>query len=155
MSLFLDGRQKADRQAIVYLDPLNEDFTSPHGKVKLQSRWVEGTDGNLQEIMWVFKDVGIETAFDQMLIDNGRDDTIHKEQDEEAMIAAMNVNALVAEAGLRRDEESGVGQIVVVIRRIIIGKRWVQNSWKAPLKEGETNDVPMGGVVKDVSHTTG
>lgn len=154
-SLFLDGRQKADRQAIVYLDPLNEDFASPHGKIKLQSRWVESHDGNLQEIMWVFKDVGIETAFDQMLINNCRDDTSHKEQDEEAMIAAMNATALGAEAGLRKDEESGVGQIVVVIQRIILGKKWVQNTWKAPHKEGEANDVLMGGVVKDVSHTTG
>lgn len=37
-SLFLDGRQKADSQAIVYLDPLNEYFASPYGKIKLQCR---------------------------------------------------------------------------------------------------------------------
>lgn len=102
-SLFLDGRQKADRQAIVYLDPLNEDFASLYGKIKLQFRWVEGNDGNLQEIMWVFKDVGIEKAFDQMLINNCRDDTSQKEQDEKAMIAAMNATVLVAEAGIRKD----------------------------------------------------
>lgn len=105
--------------------------------------------------MWVFKDVGIETAFDQMLIDNCRDDTSHKEQDEEAMIAAMSATVLGAEVGLRKDEESGVGQIVVVIQRVILGKKWVQNIWKAPHKEGEVNDVQMGGAVKDVSHTTG
>lgn len=151
----MDGRQKADRQAIVYLDPLNEDFASPCGKIKLHSRWVQGNDGNLQENLWVFRDVGIETAFDQMLIDNGQDDTSDKEQDEEAVIAAMNATVLGAEAGLRKDEERGVGQIVIVIQRVIIGKKWVQNSWKAPHKEGDANDVVMGGVVKEVSHTTG
>lgn len=105
--------------------------------------------------MWVFKDVGMETAFDQMLINNCRDDSSPKEQDEESMIAAMNATVLGAEAGLRKDEESGAGQIVVVLQRVIIAKKWVQNRWKAPHKEGEVNDIIMGGVVKDVSHTTG
>lgn len=63
-SLFLDNRQTAHRQAIVYLDPLNEDFASPCGKIKLHSRWVQGNDGNLKEYLWGFKDVGIETAFE-------------------------------------------------------------------------------------------
>lgn len=116
---------------------------------------MQGNDGNLQENLWVFKDVGIETAFDHMLIDNGRDDTSDKEQDEEAVIAAMNGTVLGAEAGIRKDEERGVGQIVIVIQRVILGKKWVQKSWKAPHKEGEANDVAMGGVVKDLSHTTG
>lgn len=71
------------------------------------------------------------------------------------MIAAMNATVLVAEAGIRKDEESGVGQIIVIIQRVIIGKKWVQNSWKVSHKEGKVNDVFMGGVVKDVFHTTG
>lgn len=104
--------------------------------------------------MWVFKDVGIETAFDQMLIDNGRDGASDKEQNEEAVTAAMNDTVLGAEAGHRKDEERGVGQIVVVIRKVKLGTKWVQKIWKAPHKEGETNDVVMGDVVKDVSHTT-
>ena len=116
---------------------------------------MQGNDGNLQENLWVFKDVGIETAFDQMLIDNGPDDSSDKKYDQEAAIAAFNATVLGAEAGLRKDEERGVGQIVIVIRRVIISKKWVQNSWKAPHKEGEAYDVVMGGVVRDVSHTTG
>ncbi len=157
-SLFLDGREKAERQAIIYLDPFNEDFSHPEGKIKLQSRWVQGADGNMKEIFWVFKDVGIETAFDQMLIDSGRDGSNHgnlDEQDEDAVIAAMNATALGAEEGVNRDEKRSIGQILIVIRRIIVGPKWLESRYHPPHKEGDADEIDMSGMTNEISHTTG
>lgn len=90
-----------------------------------------------------------------MLIGNDWVDTDHKGQDREAIITAMNATLLGAEVELREDEEIVVGQIVIVAQRVILGKKWAQNSWKAPHKEGEEDGVIMGDVVRVVSYTIG
>ncbi len=73
-TLYLDGRENAERKVIVYLDPEDEEFFWPDGRVFFKSRWVETQTGGLVERGWVFKDVGIETAFEKMLISDKRAD---------------------------------------------------------------------------------
>ncbi|MCJ1468417.1 hypothetical protein MMC07_007045 [Pseudocyphellaria aurata] len=154
-SLFLDGRQKPERKIVVYLDIHDEDFAYPDGRVAFKSRWVQGNDGNLKEHCWVFKDVGIETAFDKMLISGDEKYAeILEEEDEMDMIASMKATGLGAEKNLEEDN-SNVGQILVVIERVVLGRKWQDNHYRPKHKEGEAEDVDMAGVKNDITHTTG
>lgn len=154
-SLFLDGRQKAERKIVVYLDPMDEDFAYPDGKVAFKSRWVQGNDGKLNEHSWVFKDVGIDTAFDKMLI-SGHEHfaEIQEEEDEMDMVASMEASGLGAEKNLEEDN-SNVGQILVVIERVILGRKWKENHYRPKHKDGDGEDVDMAGVKNEITHTTG
>lgn len=155
-SLFLDGRQKAERKVVVYLDSSDQDFAGPDGKVTFRSRWVQGNDGSLKEHSWVFKDVGIETVFDKMLI-NGGDDCaeIREELDEDIMVAAMTATDLGVERNVEEDK-SNIGQILVVIERVILGPKWMDKHYCSKHQEGEEiEDVDMAGVKNEITHTTG
>ncbi|KAI9791656.1 MAG: hypothetical protein M1835_000207 [Candelina submexicana] len=154
-SLYIDGRSKPERRVVVYLDPEDDDFNAPEGKVSFKSRWVQGRDGRLQEHTWLFKDVGIETVFDKMLISGKRSasDTIYK-RDEEDLIAAMNCTDIEGE-GIDKNQKVKAGQIVVTLQRIKLGEKWEDRHYRAGHKEGEGEDVDMEGAEKDVTHTTG
>ena len=155
-SLFLDGRQKAERRIVVYLDPKDEDFSPPNGKVKFKSRWVQGSDGAMREHSWVFKDVGIETVFDKMLINGERNSAGElAEQDEDTMIAAMNATELGAGGNSQKDEKSGIGQILVVIQRVILGNKWIEPNYRSKHQEGEAEDVDMDGIKNEITHSAG
>ncbi|KAI9717553.1 MAG: hypothetical protein M1812_004694 [Candelaria pacifica] len=153
-SLYIDGRSTPERKLIVYLDPEEEDFNEPGGKVQFKSRWVEGRGGRLQEHSWLFKDVGIETAFDKMLISGARgaSETVYK-RDEEDLIAAMNCADIDGE-GTEKDQKVKAGQIVVTIERVKLGEKWEDRNYRARYKEGEGEDVDMEGAQKDITHTT-
>lgn len=56
-SLYLDGRRTPERRVVVYLDPDNEDFTGPDGKVLFKHRWVQTSDDTMTEHAWIFKEV--------------------------------------------------------------------------------------------------
>lgn len=56
-SLYLDGRRLPERKVVVYLDPDDEDFSDPNGKVSFKHRWVQADDGTMTEHAWVFKEV--------------------------------------------------------------------------------------------------
>ncbi len=154
-SLYLDGRSRPERRVIVYLDPDDDDFNQPHGRVQFKSRWVEGRDGRLQEHCWLFKDVGIETVFDKMLISGkrGASDTVYM-REEDDLIAAMNCTDIQGE-GVDKEQKAKAGQIVVTLERVKLGEKWEDPKYRPSYKEGESVDVDMEGAKKDVSHTTG
>jgi hypothetical protein len=120
--LYLDGRKKAERKAIIYLDPDDEDFVKPNGEVILKYRWVQLENGTMKEQAWVFKDVGIETLFDQMLIKGDVDTStpVHV-RDENALIDAMNATAMEAK-DTEKEEKTEIGKIVVELHRVKLGE---------------------------------
>lgn len=155
-SIYLDGRRKAERKIIVYLDPDDEDFNRPDGKVQFKTRWVEGRDGKLREHGWMFKDVGIETVFDKMLLSGDRRTSRKVSiRDEDSIIAAMNATDLGAEGDVEREEKTKLGQIVITFERVKLGEKWVDDRYQAKHKEGEADDVDMGGASSGITHTAG
>ena len=70
-TLYLDGREKAERRVIVYLDPEYEDFSpgfkGDTARQIMRSRLVRGNDGSIHEHAWIFKDIGIEVRVSQPL----------------------------------------------------------------------------------------
>lgn len=155
-SLFLDGRQKAERKVIVYLNPNDEDFAYPDGKVTLRSRWVQGNDGSLKEHSWVFRDVGIDTIFDKMFISGGENCAeILEEHDEDAMVAAMRSTGLGVEGDVN-EEKSNLGQILVIVQRVVLGTKWHDKQYHSKHQEDdEAEDVDMAGAKNEITHTTG
>lgn len=140
----------------MYLDPDDVDYNHPDGKVQMKTRWVEGRDGRLKEHAWVFKDVGIETVFDKMLIsgDHQLSGNVNK-RDEDAIIAAMGSTGLEPDGDIKREEKSQVGQIVVEIQRVKLGEKWDDKNFRAKFKEDDVKDVDMEGANSDITHTAG
>ena len=117
---------------------------------------MQGRDGSLKEHSWVFKDVGIETAFDKMLISGSENYAeVLEGHDEDAMIAAMGKTDL-AQEGNNEDDQSNVGQILVVFERVLLGPKWQDNQYRSKHQEGEEGeDVDMAGMKNEITHTTG
>lgn len=155
-SMFLDGREKAERRVVIHLDPNHEEFRGPDGKVMIRSRLVRGRDGTLNEHSWVFKEVGIETLLNKMFICGGQDSTEDlEERSEDGLIDAMNGAKLGAETNLSQDEKSNVGKISVVIQRVILGENWEQPHYRPGYQEGDADDVEMNGMKNGITHTAG
>ena len=155
-TLFLDGRTKPERKVIVYLDPDDDDYHYPSGEVVISTRWAQGQDGTIKEQAWVFKDVGIETIFDKMLIDGDIGITSPTpKRAEDVIVKAMNTACLDAEGGVESEEKSRVGQIVVVIERVKLGEKWRDPDFRAKHNENEMQDVDMGDAGRDITHITG
>ena len=153
-SLYLDGRQRPERRVIVYLDPKHHDFPQPDGKVRFRSRWSQGENGVLVEHAWVFKDVGIETLFEKILISEGHNQADRANQpDEDAMITAMNATELGAEGNIKNGERCSVGQIVIVVERIVIGVKRSEENYRPKHRDGQADDVNMDDLGNDITHT--
>jgi len=150
-TLYLDGRRKAERKLIVYLDPNHEDF-GPEGKSIFKSRWVQTQDGGIQEHAWVFNDIGIDTILDKLVLaDTGKEPA----EDELAIIAAMEGAGIIAEPDIEREGRKKIGQIEVKISRVILGRKSVNYHYRPKHMEGENEDVDMDGADPELTHTTG
>ena len=106
------------------------------------------------EHAWVFKNVGIETVFEKMLISEGHNRANGANQtDEDAMITAMKATELGAEGNIRNDEMCSVGQIVIVIERIVVGVKWNEENYRPKHQDGQADDVNMDDVGHNITHT--
>lgn len=154
-SLYLDGRQKPERRAIVYLDPKYHDFPQPDGKIRFRARWTQGENGTLVEHAWVFKDVRIENVFDKLSISKSRNrvNKANHLDDDDAMIAAMNATELGVENNIKNDEKCSIGQIVIVVQRIIVGVKWSNENYRPEHRGGEADDVNMDDLSDEITHT--
>lgn len=148
VSLYLDGRQTPERRAIVYLDPCHPDFDAV---VIMKSRMVQNRYGILTEHAWVFKDVGIETIFENMLIDGH----LEEETLEDEMVEAFGSAVLDAERDIAREERVHVGKIVVELQRVTLSDKRTKHDFKAKHQEGEADDIDMGGIRPDIAHSAG
>lgn len=150
-TLYLDGRRKAERKVIVYLDPNHEDF-GPGGTSIFRSRWVQTQDGGIQEHAWVFNDIGIDTIFNKLVLANtGKGPG----EDEIAIIAAMEGTGIITEPDIEREARKKAGQIEVRISRVILGRKSVNYYYQPKHMEGEKEDVDMDGPDPELTHTTG
>ena len=148
VSLYLDGRQTAERKAVVYLNPHDPDFDAV---VRIKSRMVQDRNGTLTEHAWVFKEVGIETIFEKMLI-NGH---LTEETPEDEIVEAFESTGLGAESDITREERSRVGKIVVELKRVTLGDKRTKPDFKAKHQEGEADDIDMDGIRPDIAHSAG
>lgn len=147
--LYLDGRRKPERKIIVYTDPADEDFNSPDGKVAFKHRWVQSADGKLIEHAWVFKEKAIETVFDKLMIEGSQANV--EDEDDDALIKAMESSGF--EKG-HTEREGRVGQIVVELRRIVLGAKRTEANYRSQHQEGQVEDSVME-VRPDIIHETG
>ncbi|KAL9037393.1 MAG: hypothetical protein Q9180_003741, partial [Flavoplaca navasiana] len=150
-TLYLDGRKKPERKVVVYLDPTDEDFNPPNGLVKFKCRTVQGRDGVLKEKAWVFREIGIETMFDKIALRENAGDTIELE---DVLVDAMNTSRLGDDVVVN-EENDKIGQIVVELERVKLGKKYKERDYRPKHMEGDRDDIDMGDVGSHVVHTTG
>ena len=137
----------------MYLDPADRDFNAPDGKVNFRHRWVQSKDGSLTEQAWVFKEKAIEGVFDRLMITGGQVTT--EGCDEEAMVHAMQSAGLTNEDDFG-SEKNKVGQIVVEIKRIVLGQKTYDNNYRSKHQEGrDEGDISMDGLKPEITHATG
>lgn len=116
---------------------------------------MQGKDGAVEEHAWVFKDVGIETLFDKLLIAESHHQANRANQfDEDSMIAAMNATELGSEGNIKNDEKSCVGQIVIVVQRIVLGFKWNEENYRPKHRNDQADDVDMDDLGNGITHTT-
>lgn len=136
---------------MVYTDPADTDFNTPDGKVTFKHRWVQSADGRMTEHAWVFKEKAIETVFDKLMIAGSQANV--EVQDDVALIKAMESSGLDTQG--KPEKECKVGQIVVELRRIVLGKKRTEANYRSPHQEGQGEDIDMEGVRRDITHATG
>lgn len=149
-SVYLDGRREPERSCIVYLDPNNPDFRHERNGVSyLSHRWVQQKDGRIMQHSWVFKEVGIESLLDKLLIggDISADDAIATKDEEELLVA-------LGDTGIHDKEETKqLGQITVQLRRVNVTASYATRDFRPKFSEGQKEDVNMTDV-DGVSHTS-
>ena len=153
-ALFLDGRSRPERKVIIYTDPDDSDFNHPDGKVVFKYRWMQTKDGSIAEHGWVFKDKAIETVFDKLILSGAGTEPKEKGNDEDALLEALESSWLGTKDNVQ-DEKSKVGQIVVEISRVMLGRKHREDDYRAKLQEGMDDDVNMEEVQGDITHATG
>ena len=147
-ALYLDGRMKSECKAFIFTDPSDSHFQRPDGKISLTHRRVQSRDGRIIEQGWAFKEKAIELVFDKLNLEGQQ-----KDSDEAAL-----VNALVSSQLSAADEgqdKTGVGQILVEIRRVTVGPSYIESGHKARFKEGQYDDVDTNGLQGEITHRTG
>ncbi|KAL8781400.1 MAG: hypothetical protein Q9203_001490 [Teloschistes exilis] len=151
-TLYLDGRKKPERRSVVYLDSQHEDFSQPDGRIQFKSRLVQLHDGRLEEKAWVFKELGIETVFNKIALRDSSKDVM---EPEDQLVDAMG-KSLIGDKELEVAEgRRKVGQIVVELHRITLGRPYYEPRYRASHRDGENEDVDMEGLTTDAAHTTG
>ncbi|KAL8665128.1 MAG: hypothetical protein Q9202_002528 [Teloschistes flavicans] len=151
-TLLLDGRKKAERRSVVYLDSRHEDFNQPDGLIQFKSRLVQQHDGRLVEKAWVFKELGIETIFNKIGLRDGTRDTV---EPDDQLVDAMGKSSIGYKDPEVTEERGKVGQIVVELHRITLGRPYYEPRYRASHLDGENEDVDMEGLTNDAAHTTG
>ena len=101
---------------------------------------------------WVFKDVGIESMFDKLLLSRDVKEEEANKEDEDAIINAMNSLGTKEEDG--DEEEAKVGVISIILHRIKVGYEYDDRDFNPSYREDEGADVDMADANK-VTHTTG
>ncbi|KAL9026398.1 MAG: hypothetical protein Q9196_004931 [Gyalolechia fulgens] len=150
-TLYLDGRIKPERTLIVYLDPNDDDFSHPNGEVMFKCRHVQGENGSVNEQAWVFKEIGIETVFEKIALRDRAEDLLDPE---DVLVNAFNDSKLGGERSQVDEERGKVGQIVIELERVSLGKKYRDRNYRAMHSEGDMDDVDMEGGSQEVAHTT-
>ena len=145
-SLYLNGQQKAERIAGVILDPGHQYYNL--GRISMKDRLVRAADGSLRKYPWVFNDIGIHRFMDRMAI--SEDHATTDSNDERTV--AMNIAALDLENDVEKEEKKGLGQIEVIIERVVVQEGLKIDDYHPRHSEGEPEDDSMSEPPLDLSH---
>lgn len=148
-SLYLDGRKTPERRCIVYLDRKHPDFPK-NGRITMAHRWVQSPDGSIMQHAWVFKEVGIETLLDKLLLGNNGEsgDNIVKRDEEELL------NALAATGLEDKEESKAAGQIQITLQKVTVGLPYDEWNYHTTHRAGQREDIDMADM-DGLTHTTG
>lgn len=105
----------------------------------------------MTEHAWQFKEKAIETVFDRLMIAGSQANA--EAQDDDALIKAMESSGFDAQG--KTEKKSKVGQIVVELQRIRLGKKRTEANYRSHHQEGKDEDIDMEGVGRDITHETG
>ena len=130
------------------MDPSDTHFERPDGKILLTHRRVQSKDGRIIEQGWAFKERAIESVFDKLNLTDQQ-----KDSDEAALVNALVSSQL--SAANEGQYKSGVGQILVKIYRVQLGRPYVNEGYKAKFKEGQYDDVDTNELQGEITHRTG
>ena len=145
-TLRLDGRRSFEKRSIVYCDREHPNYSISKGEIIMKFRAYRDEDGYIRECGWLFKEVGIESIFDQLLVSTGEDDEAVPAKDEEELLSAFSgLGANSLEDG---EEKSTVGQIEITFDRVTVGETR-HDYWRADYGD---DDMELGG--KDLSTVT-
>ncbi|KAL8945074.1 MAG: hypothetical protein Q9216_000058 [Gyalolechia sp. 2 TL-2023] len=140
-TLYLDGRSKPERSLIVCLDPNNDAFP-PNGTVSFKCRRVQGENRTVNEQAWVFKEVGIETILEKMAL---RDRPQGLRDPEDILVNALHESYLGGEDSQANEERRKVGQIVIKLERVSLGKRFEDHNYHEKHSRSDNDDVDVEG----------
>ncbi|KAI4170522.1 MAG: hypothetical protein LQ343_004899 [Gyalolechia ehrenbergii] len=145
-TLYLDGRIKSERALIVHLDPNDDDFSHPNGEATFRCRRVQGGNGFVNEQAWLFKEIGIETVFEKIVL---RDPTDDLQDPEDVLVNALKDSGLGGERSQVKEERAKVGQIVIELKRVLLGKKFNNRDYRPMHSEGDKDDVEMDGASQE------
>ncbi|KAK5009114.1 hypothetical protein LTR28_002628 [Elasticomyces elasticus] len=148
-TLYLDGRKQPEKCMVVDLDPNHNDHKS---RVVFTHRRQEGADGTLRKCTWYFRDVGVETLLDKLLINQDDDESqpfVRRDGED-----ALETTRARLEDGLENKEEVvKLGQIEIVCERVTFGHKHLDTNFEAAHSEGKI-DIDIDEASR-VSHTAG
>ncbi|KAI9737773.1 MAG: hypothetical protein M1834_009141 [Cirrosporium novae-zelandiae] len=150
--IYLDGRSIPERRYVIYLDPEDEDFRL---QTTLRGRLTCNPDGKIVEYSWHFQDVGVETVFDKLIISGEPKSSNFIIQEEEKLLSAMKKVVMGATNPHAEEGNPQPGQIVIKLRRVILGEKGADPDFKGAHEMGKNEDVNMKNAGDNVSHTTG
>ena len=102
----------------------------------------------LKSCGWVFKEVGIETVFDKLMISGGPDsDEKIEKMDEDQIISAMNTTGREEE-----EEHPRAGMITVTVKRVVL-QNFYQDEGASLYHREVAPDGSTPNLPNDVSHT--
>ena len=146
-TLKLDGRPDIERRVFVMLD-CNDEFFSE--SVVLKGAMVRDEDGVWREYEWVFKDVGIDVAFDNLAL-GGIDQGTIPARDEDDLAHALG--AMCGPNSAEKYDMGKVGQIQVRLDRVTLGET-VQGI-SGILEDATDLSQLDGSSIGDAQHTVG
>ncbi|KAK3717593.1 hypothetical protein LTR37_005659 [Vermiconidia calcicola] len=148
-TLRLDARRTYEKRSILYLDRTNPSFglVNDKGDIMMRCRTYVDATGHARECGWLFKEVGIETAFDTLLLSGGDKEVVPAPEEDE-LVAALG--GMAANGMEDCEENSTVGQIEVTLDRIVLGE--TTEGWMPRNDEDHDMGVKASDLSK-VSHT--
>lgn len=152
----LDGREKHEKQIIVYLDENDPSYGAHRdGVVIFRARLTYDSDGNIRESGWVFKDVGIDDLFRTLDIGDNIDD--EKDRPAIPLTAEDELTAAFDKLGsdrLQNKAESKAGQIEITLDKITV-KHTNRGAWRPPAEMSKDEAGARSSLRDNITHTVG
>ncbi|KAK4952867.1 hypothetical protein LTR66_013718 [Elasticomyces elasticus] len=148
-TLYLDGRKQPEKCMVVDLGPNHNDNKS---RVVFTHRRQEGADGTLRKCTWYFRDVGVETLLDKLLI-NQDDDESQSFVRRDGEDASETTRARLEDGLENKEEVVKLGQIEIVCERVTFGHKHLDTNFEAAHSEDKI-EIDIDAASR-VSHTAG